>query len=81
MVVMYEGSDTVKYPTSLQLPIDSEFSLVSQLLVDKAKKQRRHKGSHLVSRTPTGQKRLAHLGDLARRLTENFSLDSQPRAA
>lgn len=81
LVVMYEGGDTVKYPTSLQLPIQSEFDFVSRKLVSQAKKQRARKGSHLVSRSPTGQSRLTHLGDLARKLSNNFSLDTRPHAA
>jgi len=81
LVVMHEGADTIKYPTSLCLPIDSDFSFVSHKLVAQAKKQRARKASHLVSRTPTGQAKLAHLGDLARQLSQGFSFTSSQRAA
>lgn len=73
LVVIYEGRDAVKYPTSVQLPIQSEFDFVSRSLVAQAKKQRARKGSYLVSRSPTGQSRLTHLGDLARRLSVSLS--------
>ncbi len=81
MVVMYEGSEATRYPTSLRLPIDSDFSFVSHKLVAQAKKHRARNANHLVSRTPTGQSKLAHLGDLARQLTDSFSFNAGQRAA
>jgi len=81
LVVMHEGPDRLSYPTSLKLPIDSDFSFVSHKLVAEAKKQRARKGSHLVSRTPTGQAKLAHLGDLAKQLSKTFTFTSTTRAA
>lgn len=81
MVVMYEGSEATKYPTSLRLPIDSDFSFVSHKLVAQAKKHRSRKANHLVSRTPTGQSKLGHLGELARQLTDGFNFTPTQRAA
>jgi L-ascorbate metabolism protein UlaG (beta-lactamase superfamily) len=81
LVVMHEGPDHLKFPTSLRLPIDSDFSFVSKKLVAQAKKQRARNASHLVARTPTGQAKLAHLGDLARQLSRSFTFSSTQRAA
>lgn len=81
LVVMHEGGETVKYPTALQLPIDSDFGFVAQKLVSEAKKQRRRDAGALVSRTVHGQSRLAHLGDLARQLGDSIGLTSGTRAA
>ncbi len=80
MVVLYEGTEATKYPTSLRLPIDSDFSFVSHKLVAQAKKHRARKANHLVARTPTGQSKLAHLGDLARQLTDTLTFSAK-RAA
>jgi len=81
VVVMYEEGDTVKYPTSLQLPIQSDFGMVSRQLVAQAKTQRARKGSFLVSRSPTSRSRLAHVGDLARQLSASFSAPKGRHAA
>ena len=80
MIVLYEGSEATKYPTSLRLPIDSDFSFVSHKLVSQAKKHRARNANHLVARTPTGANKLAHLGDLARQLTDTLTFTSK-RAA
>lgn len=81
MIVMYEGGDVTKYPTALRLPIDSEFSFVSQKLVEQAKKHRARNGNHLVSRSVTAQPKLSHLGQLARQLTDGLTLPSHRHAA
>jgi hypothetical protein len=81
LVVMHEGGETIKYPTALRLPINSDFGFVAQKLVADAKKRRRQDAAHLVSRTARGQSRLAHLGDLARQLTDRISITSGARAA
>lgn len=81
LVVMHEGPDTLKFPTSLRLPIDSDFSFVSHKLVAQAKKQRARNASHLVARTPTGQTKLGHLGELARQLSQGFTFRSNQHAA
>lgn len=81
LVVMYEGGETVKYPTELRLPIDSDFKFVAHKLVAQAKKQRKRDAGQLISRSAKGQSRLAHLGDLARQLTDRMNLGSNAHAA
>lgn len=81
LVVLYEGPDVVKYPTSLSLPIQSDFSSVAQKLVAEAKRQRKQRGSSLVSRTASGQHKLGHLGDLARQFGAALNLGKSQQAA
>ena len=72
MVVMYEGHETIRYPISIRLPITSDFSFVTHKLVAQAKKLRRQNAGQLISRTARSQSRLAHLGDLARNLSQSL---------
>ncbi len=81
LVVMHEGHEARKFPTALQLPIDSDFSFVTHKLVAQAKKQRASNASSLVARGPKGQTKLGHLGDLARQLSQGLSFNSSQRAA
>ncbi|MEM7473320.1 MAG: hypothetical protein AAF340_18385 [Pseudomonadota bacterium] len=80
LVVMHEGAETLKFPTAIELPISSDFAFVSHKLVALAKKRRKENAGQLVSRTLRGQARFAHLGDLARQLTDSMRLTGR-RAA
>lgn len=81
LVVFHEDGETIKYPTTLPLPIQSDFAVVTQKLVAAAKKQRHQSAGSLVSRTATGQLRLSNLGDLARQMLHGLKVAKGPSAA
>ncbi|MEM6596053.1 MAG: hypothetical protein AAF672_14800 [Pseudomonadota bacterium] len=80
LILFREGGETFKYPTELALPIHCEFGFVSKKLVAEAKRLRRLDAQPLMSRTPRGESRLTHLGDLARQMTQKLKVKT-PHAA
>lgn len=81
LVVFHEDGETIKYPTALRLPIQSDFVVVARKLVAAAKKQRRQSAGTLVSRTTTGQLRLRNLGDMARQMLGGLKVAEGPSPA
>jgi len=83
IVALHEGSDTLKFPCSLEAPIEFSFEWVARRLVAQAKAARKRGAQHMVSRSRVAARKRAATSPtaLARDYMDTLNLPGPVHAA